>query len=165
MKRIIDIPEEVIKAFENGDINNGYYDYNSLIGKAIRNSTPLNEVEAEDCISRQSVLDLAKKGILISNDNYKSVCKAINELPSVYPKSDMSCDDCMWLVCNYNKMVDYNKLIEKILTKQESVLEDIKAEIETEKWCDKDTRIVKNCNASGLEIALKIIDNHISGKE
>ena len=40
----------------------------------------------EDCISREAVLDLAKKGVLISNGNYESVCKAINDLPSVRPK-------------------------------------------------------------------------------
>ena len=39
-----------------------------------------------DCISRKAVLDLAEKGVLVSNGNYKSVCKAINELPSVEPK-------------------------------------------------------------------------------
>jgi hypothetical protein len=39
-----------------------------------------------DAISRQAVLDLAKKGILVSNGNYKSVCKAIYELPSVNPQ-------------------------------------------------------------------------------
>jgi hypothetical protein len=40
----------------------------------------------EDCISRKSVLDIAKKGVLISNGSYESVCKAINELPPVTPK-------------------------------------------------------------------------------
>lgn len=42
-----------------------------------------------DLISRQAVLDLAKKGVLVSNGNYESVCKAINEIPSVnpYPKT------------------------------------------------------------------------------
>lgn len=37
----------------------------------------------EDAISRADVLDLATKGVLISNSNYDKVCKAINELPSV----------------------------------------------------------------------------------
>ena len=36
-----------------------------------------------DIISRREVLLLAKKGVLISNDNYKSVCKAINDIPSI----------------------------------------------------------------------------------
>lgn len=43
-----------------------------------------------------------------------------------------------------------------------AVLEDIKAEIELAKWCDKETRLVKNCNASGLEVALDIINKHIT---
>ena len=38
-----------------------------------------------DTISRQAVLDLAEKGILVGNHNYKSVCNAINDLPSVTP--------------------------------------------------------------------------------
>lgn len=41
----------------------------------------------EDCISRQAVIELAKKGALISNRNYESVCKAINALPPVTPQS------------------------------------------------------------------------------
>lgn len=35
----------------------------------------------EDCISRGAVLDLARKGVLVSNDNFESVCKAINDIP------------------------------------------------------------------------------------
>ena len=38
-----------------------------------------------DLIERQAVLDLAEKGILVGNHNYKSVCNAINDLPSVTP--------------------------------------------------------------------------------
>ena len=38
-----------------------------------------------ETIYRQDVLDLAKKGVLISNGNYESVCKAINEIPPVNP--------------------------------------------------------------------------------
>lgn len=41
------------------------------------------ETHACDYIRRQDVLNLAKKGVLISNGNYESVCKAINELPPV----------------------------------------------------------------------------------
>lgn len=39
----------------------------------------------KEAIYRQDVLDLAKKGVLVSNGNYESVCKAINELPPVNP--------------------------------------------------------------------------------
>jgi len=40
----------------------------------------------KEAIYRQDVLDLAKKGVLISNGNYESVCKAINEIPSANPQ-------------------------------------------------------------------------------
>lgn len=46
----------------------------------------LDQEPCDNAVSRQDVLDLAKKGILISNGNYKSVRKAINELPSVNPQ-------------------------------------------------------------------------------
>ena len=39
----------------------------------------------EDAVSRKDVLSLAESGRLISNGNYKSVCKVIMELPSVTP--------------------------------------------------------------------------------
>ena len=48
-------------------------------------------MDREETIYRQDVLDLAKKGVLISNGSYKSVCKAINELPSVNPQP---CEEC-----------------------------------------------------------------------
>lgn len=35
----------------------------------------------DDTISRGAVLDLARKGVLVSNDNFESVCKAINDIP------------------------------------------------------------------------------------
>ena len=46
----------------------------------------------KEAIYRQDVLDLAKKGVLISNGNYESVCKAINELPPVTPQP---CEDAI----------------------------------------------------------------------
>ena len=86
MKRIIDIPEEVIEAFENGDINFSYYDYNSVIGKAIRNSTPLDE--CDDCISRERALEPYR--ILEPTDTLSvyTIRKNLTDLPTVYPKSD-----------------------------------------------------------------------------
>lgn len=44
MQIVIDIPEKVKQAFDNAedeDLYGNYYDYNSLIGKAIKNGTPL----------------------------------------------------------------------------------------------------------------------------
>lgn len=41
MNLVIKIPDEVKETFDNGDVNFCFYDYNSLIGRAIRNGTPL----------------------------------------------------------------------------------------------------------------------------
>ena len=40
----------------------------------------------EDSVSRADVISLVNKGYLVSNSNYKSVCDAINALPSVTPQ-------------------------------------------------------------------------------
>lgn len=64
----------------------------------------------EDLISRQAVLDLAKKGILVSNGNYKSVCKAINELPSVTPQEPKTGQFAKWVAREiFDEMWEYNK--------------------------------------------------------
>lgn len=44
-----------------------------------------------------------------------------------------------------------------------TLLDDVKAEIEASRWTDRDIRYERNALASGLEKALKIIDN--IGKE
>ena len=52
MKYIIELPEEVKEKFDNAtkdDIYGNYYDYNSVIGNAIKNSTPLEEI-SNPCI-------------------------------------------------------------------------------------------------------------------
>lgn len=49
MKLIIDVPEEAKQAFDNAysnDLRGGYYDCGGLIGKAIQNGTPLDDVKA-----------------------------------------------------------------------------------------------------------------------
>ena len=46
MKLIIEIPEEVKEVFDKAkedDLKGSYYDYNSIIGKAIQNSKPLSK--------------------------------------------------------------------------------------------------------------------------
>lgn len=83
----------------------------------------LEQEPCEDAISREAVLDLAKKGVLVSNGNYKSVCKAINELPSVNPQEpktghwigideepheDYECDKCGNIITTWNEpTLDY----------------------------------------------------------
>jgi hypothetical protein len=40
------------------------------------------------------------------------------------------------------------------------VLDQIKAEIDIARFIDKDTKLCKNANASGLEVAMQIIDKY-----
>ena len=50
MKLVIDIPQEVKEAFDKAskdNINFCFYDYNSVIGKAIKNGTPLDDIRKE----------------------------------------------------------------------------------------------------------------------
>lgn len=48
MKLIIDIPEETKQAFDKAeatDLKGGYYDHGGIIGKAIQNGIPLDDVK------------------------------------------------------------------------------------------------------------------------
>jgi hypothetical protein len=43
---------------------------------------------------------------------------------------------------------------------QEPILDKVRAEIDKARFIDKDTRIAKNALASGLEVAMQIIDKY-----
>ena len=86
MKRIIDISEDYYELIKHEVVEYGN-DYKPFV--IIANSTPLNEVEAKDCISREKTLD-----ILVSNwqsqegdDAMQSSINEITVLPTVYPKN------------------------------------------------------------------------------
>ena len=53
---------------------------------------------------------------------------------------------------------DYKRLCKAL--DNENVLEQIRAEIDVARFIDKDTKLCKNANASGLEVALQIIDKY-----
>ena len=48
---------------------------------------------------------------------------------------------------------------------QEPVIDKIRAEIDEARFIDKDTKLCKNANASGLELAMQIIDKYIVESE
>ena len=74
--------EMAIQALSQEPCDECLHNHTSICG----NCKNYDEYEpCTDAVSREAVLDLAKKGILVSNGNYKNVCKAINELPSVTP--------------------------------------------------------------------------------
>ena len=62
MKLIIDIPEETKQAFdkaESNDLKGGYYDHGGVIGKAIQNGIPLDDVKAEIAQFREDLVEKA----------------------------------------------------------------------------------------------------------
>ena len=61
----------------------------------------------------------------------------------------------------YKKIIsdkDYDRLCKAL--DNEYVLDKIRAEIDKARFVDKDTRICKNALASGLEVAMDIMDKH-----
>ena len=69
------------------------------------------------------------------------------------------CDECSlnYERGNMGERKEWLRMAIKAL-KQEPVLDKIRAEIETARFVDKDTKLCKNANASGLEVAMQIID-------
>lgn len=58
-------------------------------------------------------------------------------------------------------IIDYvNAYTDEGVTTADDVLDKIRAEIDKARFVDKDTRICKNALASGLEVAMQIIDKY-----
>jgi hypothetical protein len=56
--------------------------------------------------------------------------------------------------------------MEKVIKQEVSaVLDKIKVELDAARFVDKDTRLCKNVNASGLEVAMQIIDKYKAESE
>ena len=114
-----------------------------------------------DCISRKEALkaieDKAKR--LKNADTINGLGGAIAilyELPSVYPKSDKELREENSALKAYIRMLKLDRACDN------SVLEDIKAEISEQEI----TYRKKNDRCGiGLDMALRIIQKHISGKE
>ena len=71
-----------------------------------------------DYIKREDAIALARKGVLISNRNFKKVCKAINDLPSAdvverkrgewIDAGQYPFDACSLCGCNVDSYEEYN---------------------------------------------------------
>lgn len=48
---------------------------------------------------------------------------------------------------------------------QEPIIDKIRAKIDVARFIDKDTKLCKNANASGLEVAMQIIDKYKAESE
>ena len=102
MKLIIELPDEVKDAFDNAsneDINFSYYDYNSVIGKAIRNGTPLPEghvrlVDADALIKEKSYCTAICLRDACDNCQYKCVAKYdITNAPTIIEADKENADE------------------------------------------------------------------------
>lgn len=74
-------------------------------------------------------------------------------------------DNIKWIEQEPKPMVEidlYSVIKQKYIERE--VLDKLRAEIDKARFVDKDTRICKNALASGLEVALQIIDKYKGGK-
>ena len=63
-------------------------------------------------------------------------------------------------------IIDYvNAYTDEGVTMADDVLDKIRAEIDVARFIDKDTKLCKNANASGLEVAMQIIDKYKAESE
>ena len=84
--------------------------------------------------------------------SFEFMQKFVEKLPPVNsqvicPSHGIDCEDCP----AYEQKTD--------------VLDKIRAEIDKARFVDKSTRICKNANASGLEVAMEIIDKYKAESE
>lgn len=89
-------------------------------------------------IKLEDILDLAEKGILISNKNYDKVCKAIKDLPTIQSEE---------VVCKF----DEDQMQEIINTALEEVIvrcEDCKYWVGDSEWYED--REYKRCQNGGM---------------
>ena len=105
----------------------------------------LEQQPCEDAISRQAVCNIVNDiRDCISVEGYCAIIERLKKLPPVTPKSETvtefadRCRECG----------------------REKVLDKIRAEIDVARFIDKDTKLCKNANASGLEVAMQIIDKY-----
>lgn len=137
-------------------------------------------VEAEDCISRKAVLDMLEKWDW--QDLYLPICfkeNIIDELPSVYPKSEefQWCTGCKEYDQEKHCCHRYSKVIrDTVKEMKEAIFEDIKAEIMDEKeaaYADFERYKVEYLGVEqdelpdddfryGMERALEIFYKHIN---
>lgn len=134
MKMICDVPDKVIKC-----IKDGTWCGSSVAEKMIANGIPLSSSEkpCEDAISREAVIDSIHANCVYENEynlTAKHIEDAVKQLPPVNPQKP-----------NINE-----------------VLAKIRAEIADARFIDKDTKHCKNANATGLEVAMNIIDKFMA---
>ena len=104
MKLVIDIPQEVKEAFDKAskdNINFCFYDYNSVIGKAIKNGTPLEDIET---LKHRSFIE----GFY---EAYQSCYRMFNNIKTEIDKLDFDFGDF------YDHTEEIHEMIDKVWNK------------------------------------------------
>ena len=79
VKLIIEIPKEAKQAFDkaqSNDLKGGYYDHDGIIGKAIQNGIPLDDVKAE--IEKKTDVERIKQNLSELAQYNADMLKAFN---------------------------------------------------------------------------------------
>ena len=85
-------------------------------------------------------------------ESYKDLLRECYKvLPSVTPKPKSECEHDHEILKAYSDGAN-------------NVLDNIRAEIDAARFLDKDKKLFKNANASGLEVAMDIIDKYMEEK-
>ena len=111
----------------------------------------------EDCISRKAVLNtLENMDRALDEDRtveyYKELLRECYKvLPSVTPKPK-------------SEWQHDHEILKAYSDGASAVLDKIRAEIDTARFVDKDTKHCRNANATGLEVAMDIIDKYMEEK-
>ena len=106
-----------------------------------------------DAISRKQAIEEADKLCLETGYDNEKVIEMLNELPPVTPQEPKPMVE-----------IDLDYVIRQKYIERE-VLDKLRAEIDKARFVDKDTRICKNALASGLDVALQIIDKYKAESE
>lgn len=79
VKLIIEIPKETKQAFdkaESNDLKGGYYDHGGIIGKAIQNGIPLDDVTTE---INEKMADYVASGYADSVEDFEEYSRIVNQ--------------------------------------------------------------------------------------
>ena len=109
-----------------------------------------------DCINRQAVLD-----------TLENMDRALDEDRTVenYKELLRECYKVLLGKPNKSEWQRDHEILKAYSNGANEVLDKIRAEIDAARFLDKDKKLFRNANASGLEVAMEIIDKYMAESE
>lgn len=118
-------------------------------------------------MTREEVIQVFNEVLLFgkaqcTQAEFKELAKMSIKALAQEPQSFKWCTDCKEYDTEKHCCHRYSKVIRDTVAeiRQEPILDRVRAEIDKARFIDKDTRICKNALASGLEVAMQIIDKY-----